>query len=131
MVQRAGQIIGHICMLSSNLSQREFLFFLKALKILPLKLKSYHGFLSNQWSIYSKREQRFPEEKVQIQSFVVSFKYYAHRLIKFFFLFCLTNVTSNQEPFCLFTLCAKLKLSSYFPQQFTHWTSRERKQIIF
>ena len=75
-------------MLSSNLSQREFLFFLKASEILPLKLKSYYGFLSNQWSIYSKREQRLTEEKVQIQSFVVSFKYYAHRLIKLFsFLF--------------------------------------------
>ena len=88
MVQRAGQIIGRLCIFSSSLSQREFLLFLKALEILPLKLKSYYGFLSNQWSINSKREQRLTEEKVQIQSFVVSFKYYVHRLIKVFsFLF--------------------------------------------
>lgn len=45
-VQR--QIIGRLCILSSSLSQREFLLFLKALEILPLKLKSYYGFLSNQ-----------------------------------------------------------------------------------
>ena len=58
MVQRAGQIIGHICMLSSNLSQREFLFFLKALKILPLKLKSYHGFFYQINEVYILKENR-------------------------------------------------------------------------